>query len=48
MLTFQSSNHITIKIVFLQRPRSRGILAAENIAKDGDAPTLNGQITIVI
>ena len=28
-----------IFFLFLQRPRSRGILAAENIAKDGDTPT---------
>jgi hypothetical protein len=36
------------KVVFLQRSRSRSILAAENIAKDGDAPATNGQITVVI
>ena len=29
----------------MQRSRSHSILAAENIAKDGDAPTTNGQIT---
>jgi len=36
------------KVVFLQRSRSRSILAAENIANDGDAPATNGQITVVI
>ena len=36
------------KVVFLQRSRSRSILAAENISKDGDAPATNGQITVVI
>ena len=35
-------------MLFLRRYRSRGIPAAENIAKDGDAPTTNGQITVVI
>jgi hypothetical protein len=36
------------KMLLLQRSRSRSILAAESIAKDGDAPTTNGQITVVI